>query len=248
MRIIAIGCEYTGVTTLLAGLRDWGATRGVHFHMDDHFTIPDAYHLADEEQRAMLDMLPAIKERFQRFQIVYHVRLINNFQHILLGGFHLEEEVYGPLYYYPDLTVSDTRKYESEMPDDAIVVHLHARPEVIAQRLEQAPHPHTLIHPDHIPMLLDRFAAEYRASWKSIPPTSRHPTSSPPSSRRPTLTSIPGTPSFFYKKKGDRTLSNSYLPKERLPVLPTGAPGSAPCTYWMPRGRRNGQGEACETF
>ena len=165
MRIIAIGCEYSGVTTLLDGLHDWGQERSVDFHMDDHFTIPDAYHLSDQEQRAMLDMLPAIKERFQRFQIVYHVRLINNYQHILLGGFHLEEEVYGSLYYYPDLTVSDTRKYESEMPDDAILVHLHARPEVIAQRLEQVPHPHTLINPDHIPMLLDRFAAEYRASW-----------------------------------------------------------------------------------
>ncbi|MBT4976467.1 MAG: hypothetical protein HOL51_11435 [Gemmatimonadetes bacterium] len=165
MRIIAIGCEYSGVTTLLQGLNVWGAQRGVHFHMDDHFTIPDAYHLSDEEQQAMLDMLPAIKERFQRFQIVYHVRLINNYQHILFGGFHLEEEVYGPLYYYPGLTVSDTRKYESEMPDDAILVHLHARPEVIAQRLDEAPHPHTIIKPDDVPMLLDRFAEEYRTSW-----------------------------------------------------------------------------------
>ena len=165
MRIIAIGCEYSGVTTLLEGLHLWGAQRGVHFHMDDHFTIPDAYHLSNEEQQAMLDMLPAIKERFQRFQIVYHVRLINNYKDILLGGFHLEEEVYGPLYYHPGLTVSDTRKYESEMPDDAILVHLHARPEVIAQRLDEAPHPHTIIKPDDVPMLLDRFAEEYRTSW-----------------------------------------------------------------------------------
>ena len=133
--------------------------------MDDHFTIPDAYHLSNEEQQAMLDMLPTIKERFQRFQIVYHVRLINNYKDILLGGFHLEEEVYGPLYYYPGLTVSDTRKYESEMPDDAILVHLHARPDVIAQRLDEAPHPHTIIKPDDVPMLLDRFAEEYRTSW-----------------------------------------------------------------------------------
>ena len=165
MRIIAIGCEYSGVTTLLEGINAWGIQRGVHFHMDDHFTIPDAYHLSDEEQQAMLNMLPAIKERFQRFQIVYHVRLINNFQHILLGGFHLEEEVYGPLYYYPGLTVSDTRKYESEMPNDAILVHLHARPEVIAKRLADAPHPHTIIQKDHIPMILDGFAEGYRASW-----------------------------------------------------------------------------------
>ena len=165
MRIIAIGCEYSGVTTLLEGLHAWGAERGVNFHMDDHFTIPDAYHLSDEEQQAMLDMLPAIKERFQRFQIVYHVRLINNYQHILLGGFHLEEEVYGPLYYYPGQRVSDTRKYESEMPDDAILVHLHARPDVIEKRMDEAPHPHSIIQQDHIPMLLDRFAEEYRTSW-----------------------------------------------------------------------------------
>ena len=165
MRIIAIGCEYSGVTTLLDGLHDWGQEHGVNFHMDDHFTIPDAYHLSTEEQHAMLDMLPAIKERFQRFQIVYHVRLINNYEHILLGGFHLEEEVYGPLYYYPGLTVSDTRKYESEMPDDAILVHLHARPEIIAKRLKESPHAHTLIDKDHIPMLLGRFAEEFRSSW-----------------------------------------------------------------------------------
>ena len=165
MRIIASGCEYSGVPTLLDGLHDWGQEHGVDFHMDDHFTIPDAYHLSTEEQHAMLDLLQAIKERFQRFQIVYHVRLINNYEHILLGGFNLEEEVYGPLYYYPGLTVSDTRKYESEMPADAILVHLHARPEVIEKRLAQAPHPHTIIQKDHIPKLLDRFASEYRQSW-----------------------------------------------------------------------------------
>ena len=39
------------------------------FHMDDHFTIPDAYHLEAEEVQGMVDMLPAIKERYQRFQV-----------------------------------------------------------------------------------------------------------------------------------------------------------------------------------
>ncbi len=165
MRIIAVGCEYSGVSTLLNGLYAWGAQRHVHYHMDDHFTIPDAYHLSEEEQRAMLDMLPALKERFQRFQIVYHVRLINLYENILLGGFHIEEEVYGPRYYYPGLQVSDTRRYESEMPDDAILVHMHAHPEVIAERMQRTPHPHTLIHRDHIPHLLDAFAQQCRQSW-----------------------------------------------------------------------------------
>ena len=41
MRIIAIGCEYSGVTTLLEGLMEWGHGRGIHHHLDDHFAIPD---------------------------------------------------------------------------------------------------------------------------------------------------------------------------------------------------------------
>lgn len=45
VRIIAIGCEYSGVSTLIEGLDTWGRERGIHHHLDDHFTIPDAYHL-----------------------------------------------------------------------------------------------------------------------------------------------------------------------------------------------------------
>tara|TARA_B100000686_G_scaffold266912_1_gene281909 strand:- start:166 stop:591 length:426 start_codon:yes stop_codon:yes gene_type:complete len=69
MRLIIVGCEYSGVTTLINELYDWGNERGVHHPLDDHFTILDAYHLSQEEQNSMLDVLPGIKERFQRFQI-----------------------------------------------------------------------------------------------------------------------------------------------------------------------------------
>lgn len=165
MRIIAVGCEYTGVTTLLNELNKWGTEQHLQFHIDDHFTIPDAFHLSEDEQQAMLTMLPALKERFQRFQIVYHIRLINLYEQILLGGFHIEEEVYGPRYYYPGLQVSDTRRYESEMPADTVLVHLHARAEVIRKRMQNAPHPHTLIHAEDIPDLLVKFDQQYRQSW-----------------------------------------------------------------------------------
>jgi len=165
MRVIAIGCEYSGVTTLLNGLLNWGRPRGINFHLDDHFTIPDAFHLSEEEQQAMLNMLPGIKERLQRFQIVYHVRLVNHYEHILLGGFHIEEEIYGPLYYYPGLTVHETRKYETEMPADTLLVHLKADAATIAARMDQNLHPHTLIQRPHIAMLQERFAQEYAASW-----------------------------------------------------------------------------------
>ena len=101
MRSIFVGIEYAGKSTLASMLGEYYRQHKVPIHGDDHFTIPDAYHLADEEQRAMLDMLPAIKERFQRFQLVYHVRLLHRYRHILLGGFHIEETIYGPRYYYP---------------------------------------------------------------------------------------------------------------------------------------------------
>ena len=32
MRVIAVGCEYSGVTTLLSALDEWGTSRGIHFH------------------------------------------------------------------------------------------------------------------------------------------------------------------------------------------------------------------------
>ena len=50
MRVIVMGCEYTGVTTLINGLREWGLPRAFLFHLDDHFSIPDRYHLDPEDQ------------------------------------------------------------------------------------------------------------------------------------------------------------------------------------------------------
>lgn len=164
MRVIAVGCEYSGVSTLISGLDAWGRARGIRHHLDDHFTIPDAYHLRAEEQRAMLDMLPAIKERFQRFQIVYHVRLLHRYRHILLGGFHIEEAVYGPRYYYLGRT-QEVREYEPDMPDDAILVHLHAESHAILQRMDAHPHPHSLVPPGEVLEVLEHFARQYRESW-----------------------------------------------------------------------------------
>ena len=40
MRLVAIGCEYAGKTTLIDALMAWGDKVGVHFHLDDHFSIP----------------------------------------------------------------------------------------------------------------------------------------------------------------------------------------------------------------
>ena len=164
MRIVSVGCEYSGVSTLIDQIDQWGKSKGISHHLDDHFTIPDAFHLSAEEQQAMLQLLPTIKERFQRFQIVYHVRVLHRHQHCLLGGFHIEEAVYGPRYYYPGIAV-EIRQYEPELPDDVILVHLHARPDVIRQRMESAPHPQSLVPSSDVEEILERFREEVRLSW-----------------------------------------------------------------------------------
>lgn len=164
MRVIAIGCEYTGVTTLLDSLMDWGHERDINHHLDDHFTIPDRQHLAPEDKETMVNLSPALKERFQRMQLVYHIRLLHRFDHILLGGFHIEEAIYGPLYYYPGGVASEIREYEEEMPKNAILVHLIASPEVIQKRMETDPHEYSLIKKKDIPMILDSFQQEFDAS------------------------------------------------------------------------------------
>ena len=165
MRVIVIGCEYSGVTTLIDGLMAWGDARGIHHHLDDHFTIPDSQNLAAVDAEKMLTLTPLLKERFQRFQIVYHVRLLHRYEHILLGGFHIEEGIYGPHYYYPGVPTIGVREYEVEMPPDTILVHLTARPAVIVARMKSHPHGHTLIQEADIPMLLKQFRQKYHESW-----------------------------------------------------------------------------------
>tara|TARA_B100000579_G_C22769880_1_gene823413 strand:+ start:547 stop:1164 length:618 start_codon:yes stop_codon:yes gene_type:complete len=164
MRLIIVGCEYSGVTTLINAIHGWGLQHGMNYHLDDHFTIPDAFHLSQEEQQAMLDMLPAIKERFQRFQIAYHVKLLHRFSHILLGGFHIEEIVYGPRYYYPGINI-EVREWEPEMPSDTILVHLHASVETIQRRMVEKPHPHQLVPSSDVSVVSDEFKQQFNKSW-----------------------------------------------------------------------------------
>lgn len=36
MRVIAVGCEYSGVSTLIEQVHQWGLSRGISHHLDDH--------------------------------------------------------------------------------------------------------------------------------------------------------------------------------------------------------------------
>ena len=165
MRLVIIGCEYAGKTTLANAIQAWGRERGWNFHMDDHFTIPEEQHVSEADQQAMVALPPGIKERFQRFQVHYHVRLAHIYDDIVIVGFHIEEVIYGPRYYYPGQSVTYHRKLEPELPSDLILALLTARPEVIRQRMASAPHRYQVVQPDEVEAVQQQFQAEHQASW-----------------------------------------------------------------------------------
>ncbi len=53
MRLIVIGCEYAGKSTLIDGLAALGKDLGMRVHLDDHFSIPDEFFLKPDDQAAM---------------------------------------------------------------------------------------------------------------------------------------------------------------------------------------------------
>jgi hypothetical protein len=166
MRLVLIGTEYTGKTALCDALMEWGGKHGVLFHLDDHFTIPDKYFLSPEDQKAMLGMPPIIKERFQRFQIYYHIGVANDYEDCLLGGFHIEEAIYGGRYHYPGFGWAPyQRKIETELPDDTILLLLTARPDVIRQRMASAPNDHPVVPAADIEAISQEFQHEFLHSW-----------------------------------------------------------------------------------
>jgi hypothetical protein len=166
MRLIVIGTEYAGKTTLIDALMEWGDSIGIHHHLDDHFSIPDRQFLSPDDQRAMLGMPPVIKERFQRFQIYYHIHVLQNHADCLLGGFHIEEAIYGPRYYYPKNPWPPyARTIEAELPADTILLLLKASPEAIRRRMREAPHPDQVVPAEDVEAVSAEFEKEWRQSW-----------------------------------------------------------------------------------
>jgi hypothetical protein len=165
MRLIVIGTEYAGKTTLIDGLMEWGDRAGVPFHLDDHFSIPDRQFLSAEDARAMLAIPPVIKERFQRFQIYYHLHILEDYDDCLLGGFHIEEAIYGRRYYYPNnVWPSYARTLEHGFPRDTILLLLKAAPEVIRRRMAEAPHEYPIVPAEDVEAVSREFEEEYRRS------------------------------------------------------------------------------------
>ena len=152
MRLIIVGAEYTGKTTLVEKIVDWRdevmgppTPKGiVRYH--DHFTLPWVGHwdeISEEDLAKFMSLGPELKEMFQRYQFHYHLmpQLYRDTDHIMVG-FHIEEAVYAPLYYgygrageYGDRE-SLVRHIETDIIEaapDTVLVLLKASPEVVRE-------------------------------------------------------------------------------------------------------------------
>ena len=177
MKLILAGIEHSGTTTLGEAISKWftdatGAPYGFH----DHFKIPHTGHgeFTEDEQQQILDLSPRLKETLQRHQIYYHVQpafyLDGDISSI---GLHIEDAVYGPLYWgygakgMPGDSSEVTRDIEDwilEAAPETVLALLTASPEVIAQRMKESPRKNSPLREEDIPKVLGRFQEEFDRS------------------------------------------------------------------------------------
>ena len=181
MRLILVGCEYAGKTTLAEEIVAWtGRTMGGGRVFHDHFTIPNP-EMTPESQEQFLRVDPQIKEMYQRFMMAHHLspEFYKGPDHNMVG-FHIEEAVYAPLYYGYGGKDSGAgtrspqgqrtiwaRRLDKEVLDiapDTVLVLLRAAPDVIARRMRESPHTHQAVKEGDIYHVLERFDEEYSLS------------------------------------------------------------------------------------
>ena len=183
MRLILVGCEYAGTTTLVQEIVKWrNEVMGpptplgiVEYH--DHFTLPWVGHwdeISEEDLKKFMELGPELKEMFQRYQFSYHLseQLYRDSDNILVG-FHIADAVYAPRYYgygrkgeYGD-RFSMARSIEPEImvkAYDTVLIHVKASPEVIARRMKAGPHERTVLREEDIEEVLEEFQYHFRHS------------------------------------------------------------------------------------
>ena len=194
MKILLLGCEYTGTTTLAQNIFEWGQNNmGADFGLfHDHWKIPhvtghwpidtDSY-ATDQEQNELINLNPKMKEQMQRHNIYYHIQpgafkkgeeeKQGFYPDYLAIGMHLEDAVYGPMYFgygregQPAPRTILTKTVERALlqyASDFVLVLLKASIETIKERMRSNPHPNQVIKSSDIEILLQKFEHEFSNS------------------------------------------------------------------------------------
>jgi hypothetical protein len=187
LKLILVGCEYSGTTTLAEAIYDW-ATRvlGANVRIiHDHWKIPhtsghaptdEVHFLTEEEQLQVLALTAKLKEMTQRHSLVYHTPFEASDGDLLLIGYVFDEAVYAPLYFgyggpgEPGDRSMYARHLEHRLmkvAPETVLVHMHASPQVIAGRLRENPRPHGVLKEEDIHYVLKRYEEEV---WNSLIP------------------------------------------------------------------------------
>ena len=183
MRLLLVGCEYAGKTTLVQEIVKWrNEVMGpptplgiVEYH--DHFTLPWVGHwdeISEDDLKKFMELGPELKEMFQRYQFSYHLsEMLYRDSDNILVGFHIEDAVYAPRYYgygakgeYGDRS-SMARHIEPEIMEkayDTVLIHVKASPEVIARRMKTSPHERTVLREEDIEEVLEEFQYHFTHS------------------------------------------------------------------------------------
>lgn len=181
MRLIIIGCEYTGKTTLAQSLKrhimDTMGDQLVMVH--DHFLpgigegAPGRFTL-EEEEDAFFALPPFALEKYTRYMNHYHLgqHFYRDNDHLVVNWFY-GDAVYAPLYFgfggqgdYGDrrALARHDESHVMEIAPGTVLIHLTAAPETIRRRMDAAPRPRSRVRADDIETVRDRFAEEFSHS------------------------------------------------------------------------------------
>ena len=177
MYLILAGCEYAGTTTLAHAINEWmQETMGTEFKLiHDHFKLPDTKphgpDLTPDEIAAFQRLSPRLTEVIQRHNLYYHTPWDSGSSEPFMGiGLYFEELVYAPLFYGygGDGEMGDRREISGMLEQritrfrpDAVLIFVHARPEVIRKRMEENPHSYPVVPAGDVEHIMRRFAEEY---------------------------------------------------------------------------------------
>ena len=188
MRLILVGCEYAGTTTLARAVFDWvdanldGVTVPIHDHWKLPFTSGHSEHdlpLAPtaEEQQQVLGLSPKLKEMYNRYSLYYHINpSIFRVPDFMAVGLHIEEAIYGPLYWGYGIKgpwpVGVERRIVQDSVEKEMLTHapdmvlglVKASPDVIRRRMAEHPHSRQLVPEKDIEMVSARFEEEFERS------------------------------------------------------------------------------------
>ena len=188
MRLIIIGCEYAGTTTLARGIQEWvdSTMEGGMLLFHDHWKIPftsghqehdPPLALDNEEQEQVLAMSPKLKEMYQRYSLYYHVApgAVRNKDYMSVG-LHIEESIYGPLYFGYGIQGPWPIGVERRIVQDIVETHIlefapdmtlalvKASPDVIARRMRDDPHPRQIVPEKDIELVSRKSEEEFERS------------------------------------------------------------------------------------